>query len=78
VAHLADRCRHADIDLFTATICLQDRSGGNLTGLLKMNAHTIRERQKLRLKIKAASSEGRISAIILTPLRWWCSASFRS
>jgi tight adherence protein B len=66
VAHLADRCRHADIDLFAATIRLQDRSGGNLTGLLKMNAHTVRERHKLRLKIKAASSEGRVSALILT------------
>ncbi len=66
VAHLAERCRHPDIDLFAATIRLQDRSGGNLTGLLKMNAHTVRERHKLRLKIKAASSEGRVSATILT------------
>ena len=66
VAHLSDRCRHADIDLFAATVRLQERSGGNLTGLLKMNAHTVRERLKLRLKIKAASAEGRISAIILT------------
>jgi tight adherence protein B len=66
IAHLAERCRHPDVDLFAATIRLQDRSGGNLTGLLKMNAHTVRERLKLRLKIKAASSEGRISAIILT------------
>ncbi len=31
-----------------------------------MSAHTIRERRKLRLKIAAATSEGRISAIILT------------
>jgi tight adherence protein B len=66
IAHLADRCRHSDIDLFAATVRLQERAGGNLTGLLKMNAHTVRERHKLRLKIKAASSEGRISAIILT------------
>ena len=34
--HIADRCRHPDIDLFAATIRLQERSGGNLTGLLKM------------------------------------------
>lgn len=66
VAHLAERCRHPDIDLFAATVRLQDRSGGNLTGLLKMNAHTVRERLKLRLKIQAASSEGRVSALILT------------
>ena len=66
VGHIADRCRHPDVDLFAATIRLQDRSGGNLTGLLKMNAHTVRERQKMRMKIQAASSEGRISALILT------------
>ena len=66
VQHMAQRCRHGDIDLFAATIRLQDRSGGNLVGLLRMNAHTIRERRKLRLKIAAATSEGRISAIILT------------
>lgn len=66
VANMAARCRHADVDLFAATIRLQDRSGGNLTGLLKMNAHAVRERQKLRMKIQAASSEGRASATILT------------
>jgi tight adherence protein B len=66
IAHLAERCRNPDVDLFAATVRLQDRSGGNLTGLLKMNAHTVRERLKLRLKIRAASAEGRISAIILT------------
>jgi tight adherence protein B len=66
VSNMAARCRHADVDLFAATIRLQDRSGGNLTGLLKMNAHAVRERQKLRMKIQAASSEGRASAMILT------------
>ena len=66
VARMADRCRHPDFDLFAATIRLQERAGGNLVGLLKMNAHTVRERQKMRLKIKAASSEGRASAMILT------------
>jgi len=66
VARIADRCRHADVDLFAAAIRLQERAGGNLTGLLKMLAHTVRERNKMRLKIRAASSEGRMSAYILT------------
>lgn len=66
VGRLADRCRHPDVDLFAATIRLQERAGGNLTGLLKMNAKAVRERTKMRMKIKAASSEGRASAIILT------------
>lgn len=66
IGRIADRCRHPDVDLFAATIRLQEKSGGNLTGLLKMNAKAVRERHKMRLKIKAASSEGRASAIILT------------
>jgi tight adherence protein B len=66
VGRISARCRHPDIDLFAATIRLQERSGGNLTGLLKLNAQTVRERHKMRLKIKAASSEGRASAMILS------------
>lgn len=66
VGRIADRCRHPDMDLFAATIRLQEKSGGNLTGLLKMNAKAVRDRTKMRMKIKAASSEGRASAMILT------------
>jgi tight adherence protein B len=66
VARIADRCRHQDVDLFAAAIRLQEKAGGNLIGLLKMLARTVRERHKMRLKIRAASSEGRMSAYILT------------
>ena len=66
VGRMADRCRQVDVDLFAATVRLQEKSGGNLVGLLKMNARTVRERSKMRLKIKAASSEARVSAMILT------------
>jgi tight adherence protein B len=66
VGRIAERCRQPDIDLFAAVVRLQEKSGGNLVGLLKMNARTVRERQKMRLKIKAASSEARVSALILT------------
>lgn len=66
VERMSERCQHPDIDLFAATVRLQEKTGGNLTGLLKLNANTVRERHKMRLKIKAASSEGRASAMILT------------
>jgi len=66
IERMAVRCQHPDVDLFAATVRLQEKSGGNLTGLLKLNAATVRERHKMRLKIKAASSEGRASAMILT------------
>ncbi len=66
IERMSERCQHPDVDLFAATVRLQEKTGGNLTGLLKLNAHTVRDRHKMRLKIKAASSEGRASAMILT------------
>jgi len=44
---------------------LQEKTGGNLAELLEGNAATIRARQRLRLKVRAASAEGRASALIL-------------
>ena len=66
VQRMAERAGDPDVELFAATVRLQEKTGGNLTELLKANASTIRERQTMRLKVKAASSEGRTSAMILT------------
>ncbi|RIJ21603.1 pilus assembly protein TadB [Henriciella barbarensis] len=66
VKKLAERTQQPDVELFAATVRLQARTGGNLASLLKVNASTVRARQKMRLKVKAASSEGRASALILT------------
>ena len=66
VQRMAERAGDPDVELFAATVRLQEKTGGNLTELLKANATTIRERQTMRLKVKAASSEGRTSAMILT------------
>lgn len=65
VQRMAERVGHLDLELFAATVRLQERTGGNLAELLRSNAQTIRERQRMRLKIKAASAEGRMSALIL-------------
>lgn len=65
VQRLADRVGHEDFDLFSAMVRLQERTGGNLAELLRKSADTIRDRQKMRLRIKAASAEGRMSAMIL-------------
>jgi len=65
IQRLADRIGHDDFELFSAMIRLQERTGGNLAELLRANAKTIRDRQKMRLRIKAASAEGRMSAMIL-------------
>lgn len=65
VQRMADRIGHEDFDLFAAMIRLQEKTGGNLAELLEGNAATIRSRQRLRLKIRASSAEGRMSALIL-------------
>jgi tight adherence protein B len=66
VQRMAERSGDPDVELFAATVRLQEKTGGNLTELLKANTNTIRERQTMRLKVRAASSEGRTSAMILT------------
>ena len=66
VRKLAARTRQPDVELFAATVRLQAKTGGNLASLLKVNAATVRARQKMRLKVQASSSEGRASALILT------------
>lgn len=65
VQRMADRIGHGDFDMLAATVRLQASTGGNLAELLASNAKMVRERQKMRLRIKAASSEGRMSATIL-------------
>lgn len=66
VRRLAARSFSQDVDLFAATIRLQAQTGGNLSELLKLNGAAIRDRQMLRMKIQAASAEGRMSSMILT------------
>ncbi len=66
VQRMAERGGDPDVELFAATVRLQEKTGGNLCELLKANTSTVRERQTMRLKVRAASAEGRTSAMILT------------
>ncbi|TIT46867.1 MAG: type II secretion system protein F, partial [Mesorhizobium sp.] len=45
---------------------IQAKTGGNLTEILSNLSSVLRERQKLRLKIRALSAEGRMSAWIIS------------
>jgi len=65
IQRMSNRIGHGDFDMLAATVRLQARTGGNLAELLASNAKMVRDRQKMRLRIKAASSEGRMSALIL-------------
>lgn len=66
--NMFDRVGHEDLPLFVTAVSIQSTSGGNLREILDGLAATIRERGKLRRKVRAVSSEGRMSAMILDAL----------
>ncbi|KAA2234943.1 type II secretion system F family protein [Salinarimonas soli] len=67
---LAERLGHEDLPLFITSIAIQASTGGNLSEILENLSKVIRERFKMRRKIRGLAAEGRASALILnlTPL----------
>ncbi|WP_378951598.1 type II secretion system F family protein [Mesorhizobium sp. ANAO-SY3R2] len=70
VKKLSQRVGFEGLHLLSVSLSIQARTGGNLTEILGNLSSVLRERQKLRLKIRALSAEGRVSAwmISLFPL----------
>lgn len=63
---LFQRVGHEDLPLFVTAVSIQNSSGGNLREILDGLSTVIRERGKLKRKVRAISTEGRVSAYILT------------
>jgi tight adherence protein B len=57
-----------DLPLFVTAVAIQAATGGNLGEILANLSAVIRERFKMRRKIRALASEARASAIILSSL----------
>ncbi len=57
-----------DLPLFVTAVAIQSSTGGNLGEILHNLSSVIRERFKMRRKIRALASEGRASAMILSSL----------
>ena len=57
-----------DLPLFVTAVAIQSSTGGNLGEILENLSAVIRQRFKMRRKIKALASEGRASAMILSSL----------
>ena len=66
VDNLAPRVGHSDLSFFSTAVNIQHQTGGNLAEILSRLSRMLRNRLKLRLKIRALSSEGRLSAIVLS------------
>jgi tight adherence protein B len=65
---MAERWDMADMRMFVVSLAVQAETGGNLAEVLDNLAKVIRERQSLMLKVRALSSEGRMTAVMLTAL----------
>jgi tight adherence protein B len=57
-----------DLPLFVTAVAIQSSTGGNLGEILENLSAVIRQRFKMRRKIRALASEGRASAMILSSL----------
>ncbi len=68
VSNLYRRVGQDDLHLLVIAVTVQGQTGGNLSDVLARLASLMRERFTLRLKIRALSSEGRLSAWILSAM----------
>jgi tight adherence protein B len=62
------RVGQEDLPLFVTAVAIQGTTGGNLSEILGSLSAVIRQRFKMRRKIRALAAEGRFSAIILSGL----------
>ena len=60
------RVGQEDLPLFVTAVSIQGSTGGNLGEILENLSKVIRQRFKMRRKIRALAAEGRASAMILT------------
>jgi tight adherence protein B len=57
-----------DLPLFVTAVAIQGSTGGNLSEILENLSGVIRQRFKMRRKIRALAAEGRFSALLLSAL----------
>jgi tight adherence protein B len=65
---MADRWDMEELRMFVVSLAIQMETGGNLAEILENLSKVIRERHSMMLKVRALSSEGRMTAIMLTVL----------
>ena len=66
--NMADRWGIDDIQMFVVSLSVQNETGGNLAEILANLSAVIRDRHTMYMKVRALSSEGRMTALILTAL----------
>ncbi|URD60882.1 type II secretion system F family protein [Sphingomonas sp. KRR8] len=65
---MAERWDSEDMRMFVTCLSVQSETGGNLAEVLENLSTVVRERHSMLLKVRALSSEGRMTAAMLTVL----------
>lgn len=65
---LAERWDLDDMRMFVVCLSVQNETGGNLAEILENLSKVIRDRASMLMKVRALSSEGRMTGVILTLL----------
>jgi tight adherence protein B len=66
--NMAERWDLDDMRMFVVSLSVQNETGGNLAEILENLSKVIRDRHAMMLKVRALSSEGRMTAVMLTVL----------
>lgn len=65
---MAERWDLDDMRMFVVSLSVQSETGGNLAEVLENLTKVIRERASMMMKVRALSSEGRMTGVMLTTL----------
>jgi tight adherence protein B len=64
--HMAERVASPDLRYFVTAVLVQAETGGNLAEIMEKIGFLIRDRLRVKGKIRALTAEGRLSAAVLT------------
>ncbi len=65
---MADRSGILEVRIFVMALLIQRQTGGNLAEVLERLGHLVRERLRLRRRVKALTAEGRLQGLTLLVL----------
>ena len=64
-----------ELKFFVTSLIIQRETGGNLVEMLQKISEVIRKKFRFREKVKTLSAEGKLSAVILLALPFFCGAA---
>ncbi|UCE74962.1 MAG: type II secretion system F family protein, partial [Methanomassiliicoccales archaeon] len=75
--NLSSRVDCPDLRYFVVSVIIQRETGGNLAEIIESIAHLIRERFKLKGRIRVLAAEGKLSAMTLVALPFFVFIALR-